>query len=345
MPKLHLFNPSHEMALAANTAQYTPTKTVAKMERDMCRLPLMWAAPDDFVLTPDGIINTKGDIVQLSADMIPEPWGWNKAVKRRFLQLGVAEELMPTDAELELWRTFASRRWAAEYAEHLYSGQANTGFLVENHMHFCHTNEDLASWIDGNKGHEYILKSEYSSSGRGNTIGRMRPAPVLADRFYEKTLDFALEFEIKETEVCYLGLSVFQASRQGKYESNYRLPQAKLQQILISHIDAEGVAGNGSAGICGDYSVGICGDDSAGICGDDSAGISCDDVSIGGALRLTRLISMHRALLSTHLLGRYRGIVGIDMLVTDKHLIHPCIEINLRMNMGVVAMMANRNIC
>lgn len=337
MPKLHLFNPSHEMALAANTAQYTPTKTVAKMERDMCRLPLMWAAPDDFVLTPDGIINTKGDIVQLSADMIPEPWGWNKAVKRRFLQLGVAEELMPTDAELELWRTFASRRWAAEYAEHLYSVQANTGFLVENHMHFCLTNEDLASWIDGNKGHEYILKSEYSSSGRGNTIGRMRPAPVLADRFYEKTLDFALEFEIKETEVCYLGLSVFQASRQGKYESNYRLPQAKLQQILISHIDAEGVAGNGSAGICGDFSVGIC--------GDDSAGISRDDVSIGGALRLTKLISMHRALLSTHLLGRYRGIVGIDMLVTDKHLIHPCIEINLRMNMGVVAMKANRNIC
>ena len=37
-------------------------------------------------------------------------------------------------------------------------------------------------------------------------------------------------------------------------------------------------------------------------------------------------------------MGRYEGIVGIDMMVVRGGLIHPCVEINLRMNMGVVAM-------
>jgi hypothetical protein len=37
-------------------------------------------------------------------------------------------------------------------------------------------------------------------------------------------------------------------------------------------------------------------------------------------------------------LGQYQGIVGIDMMVVRGGLIHPCVEINLRMNMGVVAM-------
>ncbi len=329
MSKLYLFNPSHEMALAANTALYTPTKTVARMERDMCRLPLKWAAPDDFVLTPDGIIDIRGNIVPLSADMVPEPWGWNKAVKRIFLNLGVREEQMPTDAELELWRSFASRRWAAEYAEWLYANQDIRRFLVDNHMHFCLTTDELTSWMAENIGHEYILKSEYSSSGRGNTINRLRPTPVLADRFYVKTLDFALEFEINKTEVRYLGLSVFQASRQGRYEFNYHLPQAELQQMVVSHINPDGATGRMADGATGRMADGTTGR------------IDGTPAGAGGLSCLSQLISIHHALLSRHLLGRYRGFVGIDMLVTDRHLVHPCIEVNLRMNMGVAVLLAN----
>lgn len=312
MRRLHLFNPSHEMALAANTVQYTPTKAVAEMERRMCRLPLRWAEADDVVLTPDGIIDREGTPVPLQPDMVPAPWGWNKAVKHRFLRLGVAESLMPTDAELDLWRTFASRKWAAQMAEHLYESLCNMPFLVENHIRFCSTDAELDHWMALNEGTAYILKSEYSSSGRGNSIGkastgtdktdgnsigRRRHAPLLVDRFYAKTVDFAIEYEIKETEVCYLGLSVFKATREGRYESNYVLPQAEMEAMIVQHI-----AGDGRA-----------------------------------CLRM--LIDTYTRLFRTHLLGRYRGFVGIDMLATTDGLAHPCIEINLRMNMGVVALL------
>ena len=297
MPKLHLFNPSHEMALAANVAQYTPTKHVAQMERDMCRFPLKWAAPDDFVLTPDGIIDKRGNIVPLSADMIPAPWGWNKAVKQQFMRLGIDRRLMPTDDELDLWRTFASRRWAAQIAKELYSMLHDKSFVVENHVCFCDTNAGLDAWFAVNAGQRYILKNEYSSSGRGNSIDRRQSAPVLADRFYDKAIDFALEYETTETEVQYLGLSVFKASTSGRYECNYCLPQPQLHDMIVEQIPH------------------------------------------GGTQHLQTLVDAYHTLLSTHLLHRYRGIVGIDMLVTTDGLIHPCIEINLRMNMGVVALL------
>ena len=50
-----------------------------------------------------------------------------------------------------------------------------------------------------------------------------------------------------------------------------------------------------------------------------------------------QLMELHLQLLSERLVGQYEGIVGIDMMVVSGGLIHPCVEINLRMNMGVVA--------
>lgn len=54
---------------------------------------------------------------------------------------------------------------------------------------------------------------------------------------------------------------------------------------------------------------------------------------------LHALIDYHK----THLvLTAYRGPVGIDMLKTSDGNIHPCIEINLRMNMGILAILLEK---
>ena len=47
--------------------------------------------------------------------------------------------------------------------------------------------------------------------------------------------------------------------------------------------------------------------------------------------------------LERSLCGRYKGIAGVDMLIVNdggEVKVHPCIEMNLRMNMGVLAMKA-----
>ena len=51
---------------------------------------------------------------------------------------------------------------------------------------------------------------------------------------------------------------------------------------------------------------------------------------------LQRLINYHK----THLAQTaYRGSIGIDMLKTADGHIHPCLEINFRMNMGILALL------
>ena len=51
---------------------------------------------------------------------------------------------------------------------------------------------------------------------------------------------------------------------------------------------------------------------------------------------LQRLIDYHK----THLAQTaYRGSIGIDMLKTADGHIHPCLEINFRMNMGILALL------
>lgn len=311
MAHLHLFNPSHEMALAANSLTYTPPKSIQAMERDLCRLPLLWAEPDDLILTPDGIFDTEGKPSAITSALSPMPWGWNKAARHRFLRLGISENQMPSEEDINRWRGFASRKWAVEYSKLFYGNASAQLPYVENNMQFCSTSSDIQEWLKTKQGNTVILKSEYSSSGRGNHIINTQESSIesnlnqnyfsrlsaqCADIFYEKLIDFAMEFEITGNGVNYLGLSVFEASREGKYSYNHVLPQSKLRQMILSCMQ------NRPATI------------------------------------LQTLADTHSDLLRQLLVGKYKGIVGIDMMVVKGGKIHPCIEINIRNNMGVLAL-------
>ncbi len=298
MGRILLFNPSHEMALASDAAQYTPPKHVRQMESDLCLLPLLWANDDDCILTPNGLVDVQGNDVSDITDMIPTPWGWNRSVRNRFLRMGVNPSLMPSEQQLNVWRSYASRAWAADYCNCLYERSKEDG-LVANHVSFLRSRSDYEAWVSRYQSVPFIVKSEYSSSGRGNRVFYDQPSSfdfqfVVIDTFYDKLLDFALEFEIAKQEVRYLGLSVFQTTTEGRYNFNYLCSQQQLREMIVCNLS---------------------------------------DATV-----LDRLIETHRQLLSERLLGHYEGIAGIDMMVVRGGLIHPCVEINLRMNMGVLAM-------
>ena len=302
MGRILLFNPSHEMALATNAAQYTPPKQIQQMEEDLCRLPLLWAEEGDIVLTST---STKTSTLHSSLftlnSPLPAPWGWNKSVRNRFLRLGIAPSLMPSEEQLDCWRSFASRAWAADYCDVFYRKCEVEG-LVPNHVAFIRSNADYEAWLSKYGSVPFIVKAEYSSSGRGNRVFNVqgsrvqefKSSPQLIDTFYDKMLDFAMEFVVTKQAVQYLGLSVFETSPEGRYAFNYLRSQEELREMIVSQLPYANV--------------------------------------------LDDLIEQHLQLLSERLLGQYEGIVGIDMMVVRGGLIHPCVEINLRMNMGVVAM-------
>ena len=281
-----IFNCSNDMALAANVRQYRPPKRIQQMEADLADLEQVW-----------------------EGTRFAGPWGWSIATKQRYKQMGVAEELLPSDEWLEEVRRLSSREFACGYIKDLLAEMKDERLLGSE-----------MKWIDNLNPNpnlstlnpQLIFKSPWSSSGRGvfvssgfdaNTEHRLQgflssQGGFVVDKFYaDKVLDFAMEFYVNDDKsVDFLGWSVFHAGENGAYGYNY----VESQEKLIGRIDVD-------------------------------------------ASLLQRLIDYHKAHLSTlnSQLStlNYHGPIGIDMLKTADGHIHPCLEINFRMNMGILALL------
>lgn len=309
------FNPSHEMALADGSENYTPTKNVVMMEGQLAKLPCVFAAQDDAVadFCQNVLYDWQGNMKEAGDTLfIPFPWGWNMAVRRKYLKFGVYPSLMPSTQELKNVRWFASRQFHAEYIRIFLAEDLPldiNALLVGHHMAFITSADDLSL-----NGCSVIIKQNWSSSGRGNFTARQADALTrqringfvrsqggcLVDKFYEKILDYALEFYVfADGEVRFVGFSVFQAADNGKYVGNLVDSQENIRNLIAGYFD---------------------------------------DVQW-----LDMLTSLHRELLKRTMVGRYTGFVGIDMMMVrdgGRTKCHPCVEINPRMNMGILAMAA-----
>ena len=318
MKRLLLFNPSNDLALAANVRQYFPPRTVLRMENDLSRFPLVWAQDGDVLLCDVEKDLSYGDLQHRFGEVfIPMPWGWSLATKQRYQQFGVPEDLLPSDEQLMCWRQLSSREFAARYLKDWMDQLHHPSRFVDNRVRVLHHPSELHDLT----GFPLVFKTLWSSSGRGLMVVQQwndmiqakvtammsKHGGILVDHFYEKTLDFAMEFLVEQTgEVRFAGYSVFEASEDGRYGGNSIAAQLDLEQEILRHLPFD------------------------------------DAMSV-----LSEMKSLHASLLAKHLSGIYHGYVGIDMMVCGEEStkIHPCVEINLRMNMGVAAIHLYEHLC
>lgn len=314
-PLVFLFNPSHEMALAENSDNYTPTAVVRKMQTDLALLPAVFCEDQDLIAAygEKAVFNKDGHKMDVGLEnAIPFPWGWNRAARSFFLKLGVSPNHMPDDKSLELVRYFACRKFHALFIQ-MFLNQAKISgrddLFVGDKMEFC---ENLSCLRDEQM--PMIFKLPWSSSGRGifvadkindNAMGKLRgfiksQGGFLKDCYYEKVLDFAMEFYVfSNGKVSFVGFSLFQADTKGKYGGNLVDSQVAIEQLIASHLKSE--------------------------------------------LIIPFVKNECRNLLERTMGGKYTGFVGVDMMVVDTpngRRCHPCVEINPRMNMGILAMAA-----
>ena len=355
--RLLIFNCSTDMALASGIDCYTPPSMIQYMERELELLPIWWAEQGDVVLVSDITkaddflrdLNQRLNALGLNAKNVffadwkghlsdtnmhwehlhPFPWGWNRDLARRCLRLGIPPERIPDAKQLERMRQLSSRRFAVRYINDLLSffrdptlsdNELGTDVLLGEEMVFVETRAMLAACLktmipEG----AVILKAPWSSSGKGNLVANHASANTLrwaesildkqgglcVDRFYHKRLDFAMEFCVHSDSTCDF-----------------------LGYSLFSADELGRYEGNMVA---------------------EQQRIRDAILSAGAEpILLARLIDFHLKHLPLCLGNGYEGIVGIDMMLAEVNkrvFLHPCIEINLRMNMGVVALhLANLNI-
>lgn len=129
----------------------------------------------------------------------------------------------------------------------------------------------------------------------------------MVERGYNKITDFASLFHSDGRQVMFRGLSLFITESRGVYSGNVVAPQAMILDMIDRSAQAVG-----------------------------------HHTSTDLPQRIHNIASSLEPILTGLICPHYTGWLGIDMMIyrdTDgQPRIHPCIELNLRMTMGVVAM-------
>lgn len=248
---------------------------------------------------PKRIQQMESDLEALADYWDEGPWGWSLATKQRYKQMGVPEKELPTDEWLNHYRQLSSRKFACTYIKEMLQ-ELNDPRLLGSQMKFCKT-------LPAPVSDTHIYKSPWSSSGRGVFVGSLN------DEATQKRLQGYL-------------------NTQGGFVMDKFYANKVLDFAMEFMINDDG-NGNEKVTFLG-YSVFNAADSGAyGYNYVESQANLKARISIDNAL-LNSLITYHK----THLANiGYHGPVGIDMLLCSDGTIHPCIEINLRMNMGILA--------
>ena len=321
---LYLFNPEHDLALASGEANYMAPASARRMASELALLPMWYAEEGSAVLAPSAYnldyVKKIQELLGLSVDLITDPelaieqdldirpWGWDVALRKRLSVWGVDEVLLPSMGQLNDLREYSHRSKAVALLPEL---QLNEYFCGESY--YLKTPEEWKRFVEGRK--ECLLKAPLSGSGKGLNWCKGIFTPfisgwctrvaasqggVIAEPIYNKVEDFAMEFYSDGAgELTFVGYSLFHTGKSGMYEGNCLLSNEAIRKKLSQYIPLEALM----------------------------------DLENCLKYRLSALVGTV-----------YKGYLGVDMMIcrfpeNEKPVfrIHPCVEINLRMNMGVIA--------
>ena len=298
-----MFDPAHDLALAVGVRHFNPPAFVQRMAEDLAGLAV-WC---------DG------------------PWGWNYDARAAMLRSGTPAAALPSDDDLHALRRLSSRERTTE----ILRAFADLCPAVAPPRRLADAAELAAVLAEAEAAQRpIVLKSPWSSSGRGlmrylptgdsgpdrrslDTLRRhgeaviRRMGCVMAEPWYTtKRRDFAMLFRIGRDGIVWEGYSLFETDAQGTYRSGLLASDERIESILCADADA---AADGAALLRG---------------------------------RLAAIRERYGQVILPRLFDALMerpwevGYVGIDMMTLDHGNgigVHPCVEMNVRCTMGVVA--------
>ena len=325
MGGLHIFNPEHDIVLAAGCVSKMNgiPRAARLLSRDLGFLPAFWAHEGDYVLVadvacaeeaaapfssylPEVHYVTIGELRDVLSherlSLKPCPWGWNYDVRARLIEVGADSSLMPDADMLAYIRRMSSRETTFDLL-HL---MTDSHVMTVGERWVAHSIADVQQRIV--RQGAIVVKSPWSSSGRGVKFisGLMTESEegfirrsisqqgcVVIEPYYDKVLDFAFEFEVKGSEgTVFKGLSIFENIGSG-YAGGVLASEEDKRNILREYVP--------------------------------------DAMMVWMEKTLVRWFNG---------LKNYEGPAGVDMMVVrtaEGIRIHPVVEVNLRRTMGHAA--------
>ena len=337
-PNIYFFNPTCEYAVANGNTSWQPNRLLQKMEDDLGTLPMFFARPNDIVLLrklpsenflqklvnqgiplPRFVLLQEAQKNKLNGEKINHllPWGWSPAVHKLLepLKENCTADFLnsPVSSWKPVNRDFYSKKFALSILQNLLPLLPREKTLPPEMLPRVVTSKSEIKHLIESHG-KLMLKAPWGSSGRGlQPITKIPVVPkvweklmgiineqgyAIAEPLLDKVLDMSLQFELKRGQISYAGRSIFLTDKKGQYQGNY-LNSLPENRISETRQFAE---------------------------------------DLPEILKQPLLKILNESPLPRH----YEGVFGVDTLVYrengGKLRANPCLEINLRQNMGLLSL-------
>ena len=317
---MYIFNPEHDLALANFGPNYTPPEAAMKLAADLALLPL-WYAPEGEQIVADDSINADyvselKSILPIRSLTIPYskipdfpfekivPWGWNPLLRNRLMKIGVSKEVLPSMDDLARLRDYSGRQHAVRLLHELLP--QNDVYCGDAHF-FTELSEVLA-YLSSFRG-DKVLKMPNSGSGKGLIW--------IKGEITDKQIDWCRRVIATQggvvAELVYdkqIDLAMEFLADKGKvtFECYSLFQSAPSGAYMGNRLLTDKMVEN--------------------------------EVSKFISLSVLRLLQEQLANRLAEYFPEYEGFMGVDMMICRNKkgfCLHPCVEVNMRMNMGLVA--------
>jgi hypothetical protein len=315
--EIYLFNPENDMALANFTPYYKAPTEITQMSKDLSVLPA-WYAPQGNIIKLDSL--SQADLLKEQCpfpELIPQvewssswenvpyrPWGWNPSLLHALQMAGISSQYLLSNEQMEKLRFLSGRQRCVEVLE---------SFPSMNHLcgqaTICNSITQVKELVSSIG--ECILKAPWSGSGRG--LVRISPTnwTPSVEGWLARTLRVQKEIMV---EPLY--------NKEKDFAMEFYAEGGNIHFVGYSLFETDPH---------GNYKANI-------LLSDEHI-----EEDLSQYIPITILHSVCQTLEKnlSLLLGKdYQGYLGVDMMIchtSNGYSLHPCVEINLRMNMGIVS--------
>lgn len=329
-PNVYLFNPDYDMAMANFTPYYKSPAEIVRMIADLSALPWWFAEEGSCVkvenmalvsLLKKQLKEVCGGSMEVERSLdglLPRaawtaewpstryiPWGWTPALVHRLRQEGVEERFLPSEDAVKRFRFLSSRQRCLEVLPELVKIDGTCG-----EMKACVSLAELEAYLQ-ERG-ELVLKAPWSGSGRGllKVSSASWNAQLAGWAARILRVQGVVMAEPIYDKVVDFAMEFYAEKQNGVRFAGYSLFETDAHgnyklNLLLSNTEIEHRL---------------------------SAYVSREI--------LHEVRSCLLSVLQQLLKDDYEGYLGVDMMicrVAGEYVVYPCVEINLRMNMGVVS--------
>lgn len=331
LPNLYLFNPTCEMAIANGNASFQAHHILQQFESDLAFLPSILSKNSDLILMkkyeamkhldllhkisfpiPGQILET--DIINSNQKILSDvksfkPWGWAPNLIHKLQKTNVFSEI-PLPKWSDSVKQIHSRLTAQKILKRVLESNSNLYISKENSPIAISGIEEIELFLNAHQ--QMVLKEPWSASGRG-VIFLRKPY---------------LNISIKQRLQSIL--------KQQKFIMAEPLFEKKLDFSLHFEIEDKKLHYFGQTFFTtnsnGQYQSHFL-----------NAMPQLEDSVLAFFKQNIKEVihDLYKAILKSEIIENYSGFFGVDlMIVNENHklVFQPCVEINLRNNMGTIAL-------